>query len=92
MQKSKENIEQILDMLVYGFDQQLDQLFKNQSMDISSDISVLEAMMKKDGLSSDKTSDIASMLENYSDEISDEISDEGSGGTAAATMPADEQK
>lgn len=51
MKKSKENIENILDMLVIGFEQQVDQLFRNESMDIDSEISVLETMMKQDGLS-----------------------------------------
>lgn len=50
MKKSKESIERILDMLVVGFEQQVDQLFRNESMDISSEIRVLEAMMKQDGL------------------------------------------
>lgn len=50
MKKSKENIESILDMLVSGYEQQVDQLFRHESMDISSEISVLETMMKQDGL------------------------------------------
>ncbi|MBQ7921555.1 MAG: 5-bromo-4-chloroindolyl phosphate hydrolysis family protein [Clostridia bacterium] len=50
MKKSKENIENILDMLVRGYEQQVDQLFRHESMDISSEISVLETMMKQDGL------------------------------------------
>ncbi len=50
MKKSKENIERILDTLVVGFEQQVDQLFRHESMDISSEITVLEAMMKQDGL------------------------------------------
>lgn len=50
MKKSKENIENILDLLVVGFKQQVDQLFKNEFIDISSDITVLEKMMQKDGL------------------------------------------
>jgi len=50
MKKSKESIENILDMLVVGFEQQVDQLFRHESIDISSEISVLETMMKQDGL------------------------------------------
>ncbi len=50
MQKSKEKIESILDLLVSGYEQQVDQLFKNESMDISSDVSVLETMMQMNGL------------------------------------------
>ncbi len=50
MQKSKEGIEGILSMLSEGFVRQTDQLFASESIDISSDIEVLETMMKKDGL------------------------------------------
>ena len=73
MKRSKENIEKTLDMLVIGFEGQIDQLFKNESIDISSDISVLEAMMQKDGIGG-KNHDISSMLAEYTDEISDDIS------------------
>jgi len=51
MKSSKEKIESILDLLVEGYKQQMDHLFQNESIDISSDISVLETMMQKDGLS-----------------------------------------
>lgn len=68
MKKSKENIESILDMLVVGFEQQVDQLFKNESIDISSDISVLETMMQKDGLSG--KSDFRLETESFPGEMS----------------------
>lgn len=92
MKKSKENIENILDLLVVGFEQQVDQLFKNESIDISSDISVLEKMMQKDGLSSKSDFDLAAFVESYSEEshsekISDEISDDLTGGAAAQADP-----
>ena len=73
MKRSKENIEKTLDMLVIGFEGQIDQLFRNESIDISSDISVLETMMQKDGIGG-KNHDISSMLAEYTDEISDDIS------------------
>jgi len=79
MKRSKENIEKTLDMLVIGFEGQIDQLFKNESIDISSDISVLEAMMQKDGIGGKNNYDIASMMDSYTDEISDDLS----GGAAA---------
>lgn len=78
MKKSKENIERILDMLVVGFEQQVDQLFRNESMDISSEITVLEAMMKQDGL--DGRSDFDP---GFSDELTD-------GSAAAQTAPKTE--
>lgn len=89
MKKSKENIENILDLLAVGFEQQVDQLFKNESIDISSDISVLEKMMQKDGLSGKQGFDIASFVENYSDKVTDEVSDELGAGAAAQAEPDD---
>ncbi|MBO6052163.1 MAG: 5-bromo-4-chloroindolyl phosphate hydrolysis family protein [Clostridia bacterium] len=89
MKKSKENIESILDLLVVGFEQQIDQLFRNESIDITADISVLETMMQKDGLSGKNDFDISSFVDGYSDEITDEISDELGGGAAAMGAPED---
>jgi len=51
---TKENIGRILDTLATGYEQQLDQLFKADAMDIATDISVLENLMQQDGLASDK--------------------------------------
>ena len=48
---SKERIEKMLSQLVFAFEQQLDQMFEADALDISSDIVVLERMMAKDGLS-----------------------------------------
>ena len=50
---ARERIESILDKLVSGFTQQLDQLFRADALDISSDIDVLETMMQRDGLTGD---------------------------------------
>lgn len=47
---SKQQISQIMDTLIKGFERQLDQLFSAQAMDINSDIEVLENMMAADGL------------------------------------------
>jgi len=44
-------IEDILDTTVEAYRKELDALFANQALDIETDISVLEAMMKKEGLS-----------------------------------------
>lgn len=51
---SKKQIEAIMDTLIAGFEKQLDQLFGQQAMDISSDIDVLETMLAKDGLKENK--------------------------------------
>jgi len=48
---AKENIGRILDTLATGYEQQLDQLFKSDVIDIAADINVLENMMRQDGLS-----------------------------------------
>ena len=101
MQKSKENIEKTLDLLVIGFEQQVDQLFKKEYIDISSDISVLEQMMQKDGLDGRNDFDISSYVEeaapaespvlrvpsSKTEEYSDEISDDLTGGAAAQSAP-----
>jgi hypothetical protein len=48
---SMKSIETMMDQLVFAFEQQLDNLFEADALDISSDIKVLERMMAKDGLS-----------------------------------------
>ena len=51
---AKENIGRILDTLATGYEQQLDQLFKADAIDIAADINVLENLMQQDGLTGDK--------------------------------------
>lgn len=80
MKKSKENIESTLDMLEEGFRRQIDELFKNESLDISSDISVLETMMRKDGLNAKDDFDLSRRSGGVSDTFSDDIT---AGGAAA---------
>lgn len=48
---TKNRIEGMMDKVVEGFEKQLDQLFANTAMDITADVSVLERMLEKDGLS-----------------------------------------
>lgn len=50
---AKTKIENSMDALVQGFERQLDQLFQNDVMDVTSDIQVLENMMNQDGLLND---------------------------------------
>ncbi len=78
MKKSKDNIERIMDLLVVGFEQQVDQLFRNESIDISSDISVLERMMAMDGLNGRNDFQIKPDASEFTDGISDTF-----GGAAA---------
>lgn len=51
---AKENISRILDTLATGYEQQLDQLFMSDVIDIAADINVLENLMHQDGLTDDK--------------------------------------
>ncbi|MCD8341637.1 MAG: 5-bromo-4-chloroindolyl phosphate hydrolysis family protein [Clostridiales bacterium] len=48
---TKKRIEGMMDKVVEGFELQLDKLFENDMLDITSDISVLENMLSQDGLS-----------------------------------------
>lgn len=48
--KSKQEIENVLDSLNDAFNKLLDDLYKDTAWDISSDVSVLNAMLKREGL------------------------------------------
>ena len=48
---AKVRIEGMMDKVVEGYEKQLDRLFENQAMDITTDVQVLEQMLEKDGLS-----------------------------------------
>ena len=48
---AKERIEGMMDKVVEGLEKQLDRLFENDAMDITTDVEVLERMLEKDGLS-----------------------------------------
>ncbi len=54
------NIEETLDMLITGYKTQLDKLFEAQAMDVSTDINVLEQMMKAEGFTENKDFDFSS--------------------------------
>lgn len=47
---TKARIEGMMDKVVDGFEKQLDKLFQDDALDISSDVEVLEKMLEKDGL------------------------------------------
>ena len=50
--ESRKKIEDVLDMLIEAFEKQLDRLFRDDALDIATDIDVLETMMAGDGLTS----------------------------------------
>ena len=54
MAKAKSDIERIADTLVEGYEKQLDTLYRAEAMDIAGDVSVIENMMKRDGLTGSK--------------------------------------
>ena len=49
---TKEKVEQMLDTLCTAFDKQLDSLFRDEALDISTDITVMENLLAQEGLSS----------------------------------------
>ena len=48
LREAKERIEQTMDLIVSGFEHQLDQLYSADAMDVATDIKVMEAMLKRD--------------------------------------------
>ena len=48
LREAKERIEQTMDLIVSGFEHQLDQLYSTDAMDVATDIKVMEAMLKRD--------------------------------------------
>ena len=51
IKKTLTGIEGILDVIKPAFENQLNSLYEDQAIDISSDITVLETMLEKEGLS-----------------------------------------
>ena len=51
--KQKKKIEDSLDTMNQALEKLFDEMFQNVAMDISSDIQVLEVMLKQDGLTED---------------------------------------
>lgn len=51
IRSAKQRIEGMMDKIVEGFEKQLDKLFQDDAMDITTDVEVLERMLDKDGLS-----------------------------------------
>ena len=48
--KSKENIENMLETAISAYKKQLDMLFENQAIDIDAEISVMNNMLRREGL------------------------------------------
>ncbi len=56
--KSMQSIEDMLDTAIEAFKKQLDSLFANQALDIEADISVMNQMLAREGLSDDEADTI----------------------------------
>ena len=52
--ESKHRIEQTMDTLVKAFENQLDRLFASDALDVSTDIDVMQNMLRADGLTDDE--------------------------------------
>ena len=56
IQASKREIEDTLDTLNLAFEKLLDSVFKDTALDVSSDISVLNTLLAREGLAEDDLS------------------------------------
>ena len=81
VQKALKSIENSLDMIALAFEKQLDKLYSDEALDITTDIEVLETMMAADGLT-------------VGGEILNSLGSKGSGGagTGAAAQAQQVQK
>lgn len=60
---SMASIESSLDMIATAFEKQLDNLYRSEALDISTDITVLETMMRSEGLAEDITGEKPDSIE-----------------------------
>lgn len=51
LDQAKAKIEKTMDNIIQGFEKQLDDLYRDDAMDIDSDIQVMETMLRRDGAS-----------------------------------------
>lgn len=58
LSKSMQSIEDMLDTAIEAFKKQLDSLFANQALDIETDISVMNQMLAREGLSDESADTI----------------------------------
>ncbi|MBE6910229.1 MAG: hypothetical protein E7474_11775 [Ruminococcaceae bacterium] len=72
-----QRVENMMGTIVAAFEKQLDALFGAEAMDISTDITVLENLMQREGLVTDE------LHEKVSDTVSDDVSG-AAGGSAVA--------
>ena len=51
---TKKKVEQMMATISHAFDRQLDALFGDEALDISTDITVMEQMLQREGLGGQK--------------------------------------
>lgn len=51
---TRERIDAVMDILVSAYDKQLDALFADEALDVATDITVMENLLKQEGLSEEK--------------------------------------
>ena len=54
LRQAKARIESTMDLIIKGFEHQLDKLYKADAMDVDSDIRVMETMLERDTASVEK--------------------------------------
>ena len=54
LRQAKARIESTMDLIIKGFEHQLDELYKADAMDVDSDIRVMETMLERDTASVEK--------------------------------------
>lgn len=59
--KAKANIEQMLDVAIDAYSKRLDSLFENQSIDIETDIDVMNQLLEQEGLINKNTNKVQVM-------------------------------
>lgn len=77
MEKSMQNIEDMLDTAVKAYRKQLDSLFENQALDIETEIEVMNKMLAREGLTGEGSSEILSSLNSSGSLTSAEPQKEG---------------
>lgn len=81
------NIEETLDMLIDGYKTQFDKLFESEALDVTTDINVLEQMMKADGFT---RSDDFNVRPQQSQQSQPQSGEMFGGGVAFAETPDDD--
>ena len=54
LRQAKARIKSTMDLIIKGFEHQLDELYKADAMDVDSDIRVMETMLERDTASVEK--------------------------------------